>query len=81
MTTDADRLIKLWSEVPPTDDLFKKYDDLNDLINESHDHILNGRSSQLNKTVKKMADLSKEIRKDRRKQMDMVRLCLKIMQK
>ena len=76
---DADKILKLWSETSLTDDTFKKYNDLNDLINESHDHILNGRTNQLNKTVKKMSDLSNEIKKDRQEQMDMVRLCLKIL--
>ena len=77
MTTDNDKLIKLWSERTPTDVLLKKYDDLNVLIMESHDHILNGRYYQLNKTVKKMSDLSKEIRKDRQEHINLVRLCLK----
>ena len=76
---DADKILKLQSETSLTDDTFKKYNDLNDLINESHDHILNGRTNQLNKTVKKMSDLSNEIKKDRQEQMDMVRLCLKIL--
>lgn len=79
MTDDADRLIQLWSEVTPINDIFKKYDDLNVLINECDDHILNGRSGQLNKTVDKMTDLSREIRKDHKKHHDLFRLCLKIL--
>lgn len=79
MTDDADRLIQLWSEVTPINDIFKKYDDLKVLSNECDDHLLNGRYNQLNKTLDKMTDLSREIRKDRQGHNELARLCLKIL--